>query len=68
MIPSTEEENTHIVNKSFVIYAKKHLVIMIKNAMKFKFTVITLENIGALHIIFRSSHQRCSVKKVFLKM
>ena len=51
MIQLTEEEKNHIVNKHFATYAKQNLVIMIKIAMMLKITVITLENIGTLHII-----------------
>ena len=44
----------YIINKIFVIYAKKNLVqmIMIKNTIKSEIASITLENIEALPIMF----------------
>ena len=44
----------HIINKIFAIYEKKNLVliIMIKNIIKSKINVITLQNIEGLLIQF----------------
>ena len=40
------------MKKIFVIYAKKNLVLMIKNTIKSEIIVIILKNIEALLIIF----------------
>ena len=42
----------HILNKDFVIYAKKNLVQTIKKTTKSEITAITLEKIGVLLIIY----------------
>ena len=46
----------HIVNKNFAIFFQKEFILatmmMTKSILKFKVTVITPENIGALLIIF----------------
>ena len=47
-IKKRREEN-HIINKDFVKYVKNNLVMLIKNAIKFKITVFTPENIVILH-------------------
>ena len=41
----------HMMNKSFVIYVKNELVMIIKNGTKFKVTVILPGNKETLHII-----------------
>ena len=51
MILLTIEEKSYI-NKVFAIYVKKNLVLMIKNTRKSRITVITLEHIEALLIMF----------------
>ena len=37
--------------KILVIYVENNSVVVIKNILKFEITIITQENIGALHII-----------------
>ena len=50
MLLLTKEKNSYY-NKNFVIYVKKQLVMMIKNAIKFKIIVFIPENLEALDII-----------------
>ena len=52
MISLTNEKINHIESKTFVIYAKKNLVLMIKNITKSEIIVILLLNIKVLLIIF----------------
>ena len=53
MMPLTYEENQSYHEQNiFVIYAKKSLVLMIKNTIRSEIIVITLENIEALLIMF----------------
>ena len=40
------------MNKIFAIYARKNLVLMIKNIIKSGITAISLENVEALLIMF----------------
>ena len=40
------------MNSIFAIYAKKNLVVMIKNTIKSEFIVVTLENIEELLVIW----------------
>ena len=54
MISLTTEEINHIMNKAFVIHAKKNLVliIMIRNIIKSEIIVIIQVNIEVLLIMF----------------
>ena len=33
MLPLTKEEKNHIINKGFIVYIKKNLFMMMKNAI-----------------------------------
>ena len=57
IIPLTNEEKNYIINKKLymlynVIYAKKNLVLMIKNIKRLDIIVITLEIIEELLMVF----------------
>ena len=55
IIPLTHEENIFIINKKYVIYAKKNFVWikMIKIIKeRLKIIVIILENLEGLHIVY----------------
>ena len=52
MIPLTMKKKNYIVSKKYVIYAKKDLILMIKNIIKSEIINIALKNIKELLMIF----------------
>ena len=52
MIPLKMKKKNYIVSKKYVIYAKKDLILMIKNIIKSEIIIIALKNIKELLMIF----------------
>ena len=57
MLSLTNEEKNYIGSKRYVLYAKKNLVLIIKNMKRLEIIAVTLENRRAVHEICNLRHK-----------